>query len=134
MSWIDCQFSKSLMLTASASLSVYSGSLPAISWNLCRIKKYKRSTHYLEIFAFHIYNFCIGIDHYFMNELRSGSAFGIVTTYGLHYWGVGVRVPADSRILTFFILSRPALRSTQPPTEAVGGVSFLGAKAAWSLN
>jgi hypothetical protein len=49
------------------------------------------------------------------------SSVGIVTAYGLNDRGVGVRVSIGSRIFSFFCISRPALRPTQPPIEWVPG-------------
>jgi hypothetical protein len=40
---------------------------------------------------------------------------GIATGYGLDDRGVGVRVPLGWKIFLYSTLSRPALRSTQPP-------------------
>jgi hypothetical protein len=51
---------------------------------------------------------------------------GIETSYGSADRGVGVRVPVGSRI--FSKLSRPALRSTQPPIQWVPGALIPGVK------
>jgi hypothetical protein len=45
-------------------------------------------------------------------------AFGIVTGYGLDDQEIGVQVPIGSRIFTS-MSSRPAVGSTQPPTQWV---------------
>jgi hypothetical protein len=49
-----------------------------------------------------------------------GSVVGIATSYGLDNRGVGVRVPVGS--------PRPALRSTQPPSQWVPGDISPGVK------
>jgi hypothetical protein len=52
----------------------------------------------------------------------------IATSYGLDDRGVGVRVPLGSKNFLFSRLSRPALRSTQPPIQWVPGALSLGVK------
>jgi hypothetical protein len=55
------------------------------------------------------------------------SVVGIATGYGLDDRGVGVRVPVGSRI--FSTSSKPALGSTQPPSQWVPGVTRPGREA-----
>jgi hypothetical protein len=55
--------------------------------------------------------------------MSRGSLVGIATGYGLNYRGFGVRDPIESTNFNFFILFRPALGSTQPPTQWAAGYS-----------
>jgi hypothetical protein len=57
-----------------------------------------------------------------------GSVVSIETGYRLDNWGVGIRIPVRSRILT-----SPALWPTQPPIQWVSGVvfSWVTAAGAW---
>jgi hypothetical protein len=66
-------------------------------------------------------------------EWAMGSVIGIATGYRLNNWGVKSLSPGRVKNFKFFISSRPALGSTQPPIQWVLGVKRQGREADHSL-
>jgi hypothetical protein len=56
------------------------------------------------------------------------SSVGIATGYGLDSRGVGVKSPGRDKKFLFSTSSRPALGTTQPPTQWGAGALSLGVK------
>jgi hypothetical protein len=76
----------------------------------------------------HVYVTCKEITEFWL-EQSWGRSVSIVSDYGLDGQVIGVRSPGQARIFPLASVSRPALRSTQPPIQWVTGGPFLRGRA-----
>jgi hypothetical protein len=76
---------------------------------------------------FIVFNFFVYIYLKYTSAHRiRGTSVSIVSDYGLDEQAIGVRSPSGAKDFSVASVSRPALRSTQPPAQWVPGVLSLG--------